>query len=113
MTIEISSTDPRDLAALGLLLRSDTWQRRVTVRDGRRAYAIPSRSRPGLFWLTDGSDCGCEDRVKNGARCAHMRAAVLYRVRQAGQQGRRPAPKLTERQARAAATYRELFSEEA
>ena len=110
MVVTIDSTNPRDLAALALLLNADTWQKRGQTKDGRRFYAVPSRSRPGLYQLTDGASCTCEDFTRNGQRCAHARAAALYRVRQAGQP--RPSPRLTERQAAAAAKYAEIFGAE-
>jgi len=82
MTINVSSSDTRDLAALRMLLDAARWQKRIVLKNGRRCYGIPSRSRPGLFWLTDGSrgSCQCPDSQRNGQHCAHERAAALYRV---------------------------------
>jgi hypothetical protein len=83
MTTELSTNQKRDMDALLYLRGADRWQKRVTLKDGRRAYGIPSRTRDGLYHLTDGTDCTCEDRLRNGARCAHMIAATLYRMERA------------------------------
>src|SRR4051812_26989016 len=82
MTIELSTRDKRDLGALVYFLNADKWQHRVTLKSGRKVYGIPSRTTPGLFHLTDGSACSCKDwssRQPSGG-CAHMRAAVLFRM---------------------------------
>lgn len=99
MTTKLSTTDKRDLDALVYLRNADQWQKRVTLKDGRRVYGLPSRSRPGLLHMTDGSSCSCEDHIRNGGRCAHMAAAILYRMEQAAALKPRP-------------TYEELFPAE-
>jgi hypothetical protein len=94
MTIQITTTSSRDRDALLYLLTVDQWQRRVTLKDGRRCYGIPSRTRPGLLHLTDGSACSCEDwttRQPEGG-CAHMRATVLHRMQKAAEQAKAAKP---------------------
>jgi hypothetical protein len=90
VTITVSTTNSRDRDALIYFLNSDKWQHRVTLRSGRKVYGIPSRTSAGLFHLTDGAECSCKDwttRQPEGG-CAHMRAAVLYRMEKAAQQSR-------------------------
>jgi len=104
MTIELCTTDRRDRDALLYLLDVAQWQRRVTLKDGRRCYGIPSRTRVGLLHLTDGSACTCEDwttRQPEGG-CAHMRATVLHRMQKAAAEAK--AAKTAKR-----STYAALF----
>jgi hypothetical protein len=82
VTIELTTSSRRDLDALVYFLNSHLWQKRVTLKSGRQVYGLPSRTSAGLFHLTDGSECSCKDwtsRQPDGG-CAHMRAAVLYRM---------------------------------
>ena len=109
MTITIDSTNPRSVAALGLLLSAGQWGK-AHLRDGQKFYAVPSRSRPGRYHLTDTQSCTCEDHARRGTDCAHILAVRLHVARV---KARQPAPKLTERQAAAAAKYAELFPAEA
>ena len=117
MVVTIDSTNPRSVAALGLLLQAGQWGK-AHLRDGQKFYAVPSRSRPGRYHLTDTQSCTCEDHKNRDADCAHILAVRLHVARVKAQQElrsrrrERPAP-LTERQATAAATYRELFPAEA
>jgi hypothetical protein len=90
VTIELTTSSGRDRDALIYFLNSHLWQHRVTLKSGRKVYGIPSRTSPGLFHLTDGSECSCKDwtsRQPEGG-CAHMRAAVLYRMEKAAQAAR-------------------------
>ncbi len=87
MTIQLSTTDKRDLAALAVFAAADTWQHKITLRDGRRVYGIPSRSEPGTLRLTDGVSCNCPDAQRRNIRCAHIRAAALYRMKRAADLG--------------------------
>ncbi len=91
MTIQLSTTDKRDLAALALFAAVDIWQHKITLRDGRRVYGIPSRSEPGVLRLTDGVSCNCPDAQRRNVRCAHIRAAALYRMKRAAEVGRSAA----------------------
>jgi hypothetical protein len=90
VTIQLSSSSSRDRDALIYFLNSHLWQHRVTLKGGRRVYGLPSRTTAGLFHLTDGSECSCKDwtsRQPEGG-CAHMRAAVLYRMERAAEQAK-------------------------
>ena len=87
MTIQLSTADKRDAAALLLFTAADTWQHKITVKDGRRVYGIPSRSEPGTLCLTDGVSCNCPDAQRRNVRCAHIRAAALYRMKRAAEVG--------------------------
>ncbi len=69
MTIQLSTADKRDAAALLLFAAADTWQHKITLKDGRRVYGIPSRSEPGTLRLTDGVSCNCPDAQKRYVRC--------------------------------------------
>ena len=78
MVVTVDSTNPRSVAALGLMLKADKWQRGHRKADGRKFYAIPSRSRPDLYHMTDCRECTCEDFTKRGVECAHILAVRLH-----------------------------------
>ena len=77
MVVEIDSTNPRSVAAIGLMIRAKGWAA-VRTRDGQRYYGIPSRTRPGLIHLADASTCTCEDHRFRGTECSHILAARLH-----------------------------------
>jgi hypothetical protein len=77
MTIEISSTNPRSIAALALTVRSKGWAK-CHLRDGSKFYGVPSRTRPGLVHLTDTASCSCPDFKYRGQACAHILAVRLH-----------------------------------
>ena len=77
MTVTIDSTNPRSVAALGLLVRAKGWAR-VRTLDGQKFYGVPSRSRPGLLHLADTQTCTCEDHKNRSADCAHVLAVRLH-----------------------------------
>jgi hypothetical protein len=77
MTVTIDSTNPRSVAALGLVVRAGAWPR-CRLKDGQKYYAVPSRSRPGLFHLADCQACSCEDHQRRNADCAHILAVRLH-----------------------------------
>ena len=108
MVVTIDSMNPRSVAALGLMLQAGQWGK-AHLRDGQKFYAVPSRSRPGRYHLTDTQSCSCEDHKNRGADCAHILAVRLH---VAPVRPRQPAPKLTERQAAAATKYAEIFGAE-
>ena len=77
MTVTIDSTNPRSVAALGLMIRAKGWAR-VRTLDGQKFYGVPSRSRPDLLHLADTQTCTCEDHMNRGADCAHILAVRLH-----------------------------------
>jgi hypothetical protein len=77
MTVTIDSTNPRSVAALGLMVRAKGWAR-VRTLDGQKFYGVPSRSRPGLLHLADCQTCTCEDHKHRGAECSHILAVRLH-----------------------------------
>jgi hypothetical protein len=77
MTVTIDSTNPRSVAALGLMVRAKGWAR-VRTLDGQKFYGVPSRSRPGLLHLADTQTCTCEDHKHRGAECSHILAVRLH-----------------------------------
>jgi hypothetical protein len=77
MVVTIDSTNPRSVAALGLMVRAGAWPR-CRLKDGQKYYAVPSRSRPGLYHLADTQACTCEDHKNRGADCAHILAVRLH-----------------------------------
>ena len=77
MVVEIDSTNPRSVAAIGLMVRAKGWAA-VRTRDGQRYYGIPSRTRPGLIHLADAHGCTCEDHKYRGTECSHILAARLH-----------------------------------
>ncbi len=86
MTVTIDSRNPRSVAALGLMLRAGSWPR-CHLKDGQKYYAVPSRSRPGLYHLADTQACTCEDHKNRNTECAHILAVRLHVARV---QARRP-----------------------
>lgn len=76
MTIEVSSTDPRNGKALALFARCEDWQT-GHLKDGRSFFAIPG-SEPGLFHMADARECTCPDFRHRGERCKHIRAVRLW-----------------------------------
>ena len=95
MVVTIDSTNPRSVAAIGLMVRAKGWAT-VRTRDGQGYYGIPSRSRPGLIHLADVHTCTCEDHKYRGATCSHLLAARLHEAPLEARarlkaRGRRPA----------------------
>ncbi len=77
MVVTIDSTNPRSVAALGLMVRARGWAK-VRLADGQKFYGIPSRSRPNLLHLADTQVCTCEDHKSRGVDCAHILAVRLH-----------------------------------
>jgi hypothetical protein len=98
MTVTIDSTNPRSVAALGLMVRAGAWPR-CRLKDGQKYYAVPSRSRPGRFHLADTQTCTCEDHKHRGAECAHVLAVRLHvgQVRAKANLARRPRQQAEQR----------------
>src|SRR5215207_1957883 len=117
MTVLIDSRNPRTIAALGLMVRANGWPR-CQLKDGQKFYAVPSRSRPGLYHLADMQACSCEDHQRRGVECAHILAVRLHVAQvkaKAALRARRsaPAPAHTPEQiAAGSAAYVDLFSAE-
>ena len=109
MTITVSTADPRSLKALAILETADRWVRGHRKADGRSFYAVPSQT-GNLVYMVDTRECTCEDFRRRQQPCKHILAVRLHVARVKAQQ--RPAPKMTERQAAAAAKYAEIFGAE-
>jgi hypothetical protein len=77
MVVHIDSTNPRSVAALGLAVRAGAWPR-CRLEDGQKYYAVPSRSRPGLYHLADCQTCTCDDHKNRNVECAHIIAVKLH-----------------------------------
>ncbi len=77
MVVTIDSTNPRSVAALGLMVRARGWAL-VRTLDGQKFYGIPSRSRPNLLHLADTQSCTCEDHTRRDVDCAHILAVRLH-----------------------------------
>ena len=91
MTITIDSTNPRSVAALELMTRAGQWGK-ARMRYGQKFYAVPSRSRPGLYHLADTQSCTCEDHQRRGVACAHILAVRLHVARMKAQERPRRTP---------------------
>ena len=116
MTVTIDSTNPRSVAALGLLVRAGTWPR-CRLKDGQKYYAVPSRSRPGLLHLADTQTCTCEDHKHRGAECSHILAVRLHMAHVRAEASLRARPPRQEAEQRAtsdayAAIMADHFGEE-
>jgi hypothetical protein len=114
MTVTIDSTNPRTVAALGLLVRAGGWAR-VRLADGQTFYGIPSRSRPNLLHLADCQSCTCEDHRRRDVDCAHILAVRLHcaQVRATAALRTRRPRHTPEQVAAGSATYAQMFGGEA
>jgi hypothetical protein len=100
MTITISSEDPRTIKALEIAAGAAQWLK-CRLRDGRKAFGVPSQCTPGRYYLVTCSSCDCPDFQRNGlaeARiglpgehrpCKHVLAVRLYRELVKAQPARR------------------------
>ena len=89
MTTAVSQTTPeqrRAAKAQAILADSGQWGR-GSFRDGRPFYAVPSQCQPGLFHMTDGRECTCQDFRRHGGPCKHARAVAAFQALSA-----QPAP---------------------
>ncbi len=89
MTITISSEDPRTIKALEIAAGAGQWLK-CRLRDGSKAYGVPSQCTPGRYYLVTCSSCDCPDFQRHGlaaARigqtgehraCKHVLAVRLY-----------------------------------
>ena len=90
MIVTIDSTNPRSVSALDLVAREGSWAR-AQLKDGQRFFAVPSRTRPNLYHLTDSESCTYEDHKYREVECSHIVAVRLQAARaEAEQQRRRP-----------------------
>jgi hypothetical protein len=77
MTIEISSDNPRSIRAIELASGAAQWLK-CRTRDGRKVYAVSSRSKSGLYHLVDNQSCDCQDAKRHaGQPCMHVLAVRL------------------------------------
>jgi hypothetical protein len=114
MTVTIDSTNPRTIAALGLMVRASGWAK-VRLADGQKFYGIPSRSRPNLLHLADTQSCTCEDHRRRDIDCAHILAVRLHcaQVRAKAALRTRQPRHTPEHVAAGTATYAQMFGGEA
>jgi hypothetical protein len=78
MTITISSDNPRSIRAIEIAAGAASWIK-CRTRDGRKLYALPSRSRSGLYHLVDCQACDCMDARRHpGQACMHVLAVRLH-----------------------------------
>jgi hypothetical protein len=89
MTITISSEDPRSIKAIDIAAGARQWLK-CHIRDGQKAFGVPSQCQPGRYYLVTCQSCDCTDFRRNGlsgARrghsgehrpCKHILAVRLY-----------------------------------
>ena len=111
MVVTIDTTNPRAVAALGLMLNAGQWGK-AHLRDGQRFYAIPSRTQPNVRYLTDLHSCTCPDHKYRGVECSHILAVRLHVARVRAQASRRRERHTPEQVAAGSRTYAELFGTE-
>jgi len=130
MTFTIDAHDPRSIKAIEIAAEAGQWAR-VTMRDGRQVYGIPSQRDPGHLYFVDLTSCTCEDFARNGLSefrvgmsgehglCKHIRAVKLHHeLTEATQDrtkgGRRRHLNLvpTEAERALAARYSQIFDDE-
>ena len=79
MTITISAEDPRTIKALEIAADAAHWIK-CRTRDGRKLYAVPSQSKPGVYHLTDAQSCDCQDFKRHGLSGARLGHAGEHRA---------------------------------
>ena len=72
-----ATIDPRSAKALEIVATAATWPTGRTS-DGRPFYAVPSQREAGLFHMTDGRECSCQDFQRRGIACKHARAVAAW-----------------------------------
>jgi hypothetical protein len=78
MTVEITAENPRSIRAIEIAAGAASWIK-CRTRDGRKLYAVPSRSRSGLYHLVDCQTCDCMDARRHpGQACMHQLAVHLH-----------------------------------
>jgi len=89
MSITISADDPRSIKAIEIAAEAGQWAK-VTTRDGRQVFGIPSQRDPSHLYFVDLTSCTCEDFARNGLSefrvgmsgehglCKHIRAVKLH-----------------------------------
>jgi hypothetical protein len=77
MTIEITAETPRSIRAIELAAGAAQWLK-CRTRDGRKVYAVPSRSKVGLYHLADRQACDCQDFKRHNSPCMHVLAVRLH-----------------------------------
>jgi hypothetical protein len=97
MTITISAEDARSIKAIEIAAGAGQWLK-CRTRDGRKLYAVPSQSEPGVYHLTDAQSCDCQDFKRHGLSgvrlghtgehrpCKHILAVRLHCELVKGQQ---------------------------
>ena len=73
---------------LALTSTAGQWLR-CHLRDGRKAFGVPSQSTPGLYYLVDLRTCTCPDARVRGVPCKHVAAVRLHVARIRAEQARR------------------------
>src|SRR5690349_7809069 len=63
--VTISSDDPRSIKAIETAAGAGQWLK-CRTRDGQKAYAIPSCSGSGRYYLVTCSSCDCPDFQRHG-----------------------------------------------
>jgi hypothetical protein len=102
MVIQVSTTDPRSLKALGILATAAKWTRGHT-KDGRSFFSIPSSS--GHIYWVDSRECTCPDFTNRQEACKHILAVRLWIAQEEGKR----AQQTTTRTKRADNRYASIF----
>jgi hypothetical protein len=78
MVVTISAQNPRSIRAVEIAVGAASWIR-CRTKDGRKLYAVPSRSVSGLYHLVDCQACDCMDARRHpGQPCMHVLAVRLH-----------------------------------
>lgn len=78
MTITISAEDQRSIRAIEITAGAGQWLKCHT-RDGRKAYGVPSQSKPLTYYLVTQTSCTCPDAQRHPAlACKHQLAVRLH-----------------------------------
>ncbi len=79
MSVAIDANDPRTIQALELAAEAGQWLV-CRLRDGRQAFGVPSRQRPGLYYVVTTTTCQCPDFRRYGLSPARLGHTGEHRV---------------------------------
>jgi hypothetical protein len=74
-TVLLPQTDPRGAKAVAIATDAGQWLK-CHIRDGRKAYGIPSSRGDGRYYLTTRTSCDCFDGQRH--TCKHVLAVRLF-----------------------------------
>lgn len=77
--VTISAEDPRTIKAISIAAGAGQWLK-CHMRDGQKAFGVPSQCQPGRYYLVTGSSCDCPDFRRNGLSGTRLGHAGEHRA---------------------------------